>query len=151
MLRYPDKKTARNGDIYKKHFLKFRGSTCQFVEVTYINTPAANTIGKQAGTRQGAARNHVAVREIFPPLPDDWHSAEAVGRGGRISHLLRANLSQSILIRNQEGRLWHTRWDQGWAGCKREVVAELCWGLGHSSRGWDSPVRQLASRQSSQL
>jgi len=31
------------------------------------------------------------------------------------------------------------------------VVVELRWVLGHSSWVWDSPVRQLASRQSSQM
>ena len=78
----------RNGNIYKKHFLKFGGSICQVVDVTYIYTSTANIIGKQAGIHQGTARNYLAVQETFSPLPDDWHSAEAVGRGRRISHLL---------------------------------------------------------------
>lgn len=61
-------------------------------------------MGKQAGTRQGTVHDCLAARETFSPLPDDWHSAEAVGRGGRISQLLRANLSQGIFIRNLGGK-----------------------------------------------
>lgn len=118
-LRNPDRKTLRNRNIYKKHFWKFRGSICQAVEVMYIYTPTANTIGKQAGTCQGTI---LLSRKMTGQM-----TAERVSRGGRISHLLWANHSQGIFIRNPGGMLWHTWWDQGWVVHNREVVVELHW------------------------
>lgn len=147
MLRNPDKKTLKNGNICEKHLLKFRASICQAGEVTCIYTPIATTIVKETGTCRGTTCNHPVGCGTSSRLPVSWHGAGAVAKGGIIYHLLQANLSQSIFIIKLEGRCWNTWRDQRHVGLKREVVVELCWMLHFRFWARDSPVRQPAQHQ----
>lgn len=147
MPKNPDKKTLWNGNIYENYFLKFSKSICQYVEVTCICTPTANTTGKHAVTHRGTVHNSFAGCGTYSPLPDPWHGSQAVDWTGKISHLLQANIFQAIFMRNLEGRLWHIWSDQEkmwWyscAGCfdTAPVYQTVLWGSQH--RGWFARCR----------
>lgn len=127
MPKNPDKKTLWNGNIYENYFLKFSKSICQYVKVTCICTPTANTTGKHAVTHRGTVHNSFAGCGTYSPLPDPWHGTQAVGWTGKISHLLQANIFQAIFMRNLEGRLWHIWSDQekiAEEGCGGTVVQD---------------------------